>query len=67
MTATALKDPTAMQTVAPAVQLEGVTKRFGSVLALDGINLEVQPGEFVCLVGASTADNIATVLLRVKG
>jgi NitT/TauT family transport system ATP-binding protein len=23
------------------------------VLALDGINLDVQPGEFVCLVGAS--------------
>ena len=23
------------------------------MLALDGINLDVQPGEFVCLVGAS--------------
>jgi NitT/TauT family transport system ATP-binding protein len=34
-----------------------VTKRYGrgagSVLALDGIDLDVRPGEFVCLVGAS--------------
>jgi NitT/TauT family transport system ATP-binding protein len=34
-----------------------VTKRYGrgagSVLALDGIHLDVKPGEFVCLVGAS--------------
>lgn len=66
MTATALKDPTAMQTVAPAVQLEGVTKRFGSVLALDGINLEVQPGEFVCLVGASGCGK-STLLNLVSG
>lgn len=40
-----------------AVRLAGVTKRFGrgagSVLALDGIDLDVAPGEFVCLVGAS--------------
>ena len=39
------------------VRLDAVTKRYGrgsgSVLALDGINLDVQPGEFVCLVGAS--------------
>jgi NitT/TauT family transport system ATP-binding protein len=39
------------------VRLENVTKRYGrgagSTLALDGINLDVQPGEFVCLVGAS--------------
>ena len=34
-----------------------MTKRYGrgagSVLALDGIDLDVRPGEFVCLVGAS--------------
>jgi NitT/TauT family transport system ATP-binding protein len=40
-----------------SVRLDAVTKRYGrgsgSVLALDGIDLDVQPGEFVCLVGAS--------------
>jgi NitT/TauT family transport system ATP-binding protein len=39
------------------VHLDAVTKRYGrgagSVLALDGIDLDVRPGEFVCLVGAS--------------
>ena len=42
---------------APRVALNAVSKRFGSgdngVLALDRISLEVQAGEFVCLVGAS--------------
>jgi NitT/TauT family transport system ATP-binding protein len=40
-----------------ALQLESVTKVFGRgaerVLALDGVDLQVRPGEFVCLVGAS--------------
>jgi NitT/TauT family transport system ATP-binding protein len=39
------------------VHLEDVTKRHGrgagSTLALDAIDLDVRPGEFVCLVGAS--------------
>ena len=42
---------------APRVALNAVSKRFGSgdngVLALDGVSLQVQAGEFVCLVGAS--------------
>jgi NitT/TauT family transport system ATP-binding protein len=39
------------------VRLAGVSKRHGAgasaVLALDGVSLDVAPGEFVCLVGAS--------------
>ena len=41
----------------PAISIEGVHKVYGPrgnhVLALSDISLEVQPGEFVCLVGAS--------------
>ncbi len=42
---------------APAVRLEAVTKVYGrgdrAVTALDGVDLEVAPGEFLCVVGAS--------------
>jgi NitT/TauT family transport system ATP-binding protein len=41
----------------PAVSLRNVSRAFGergaAVLALDRVNLDVRPGEFVCLVGAS--------------
>jgi NitT/TauT family transport system ATP-binding protein len=41
----------------PAVRLQGVGKTFGTgtsaVTALREIDLQVQPGEFVCLIGAS--------------
>lgn len=40
---------------APAVQVRAVTKRFSrvGVPVLDGIDLTIAPGEFVCLLGAS--------------
>jgi NitT/TauT family transport system ATP-binding protein len=40
-----------------AVALRGITKAYGQgerrVVALDGLDLDVAPGEFVCVVGAS--------------
>jgi polar amino acid transport system ATP-binding protein len=35
------------------VRAEGVHKRFGRLEVLKGVSLEVQPGEVVCLIGAS--------------
>ena len=56
MTAT-LKVLASEQTVTPAVRLTGVSKSFGrgtsAVTALAGVDLDVRPGEFVCLLGAS--------------
>ncbi|MRG59082.1 ATP-binding cassette domain-containing protein [Agromyces sp. CFH 90414] len=38
----------------PAIRIDHVGKRFGAgPLVLDDVNLEVEPGEFVCLLGAS--------------
>jgi putative spermidine/putrescine transport system ATP-binding protein len=36
-----------------AVRLEGLTRRYGSVLALDGLDLDIAGGEFVALLGPS--------------
>jgi ABC-type Fe3+/spermidine/putrescine transport system ATPase subunit len=38
---------------APVVALEGVTRRFGEVVAVDDLSLSLQPGEFVTLLGPS--------------
>ena len=37
-----------------AVSLKGVSKQFtAGVIALDGIDLDVEPGEFISLIGPS--------------
>jgi NitT/TauT family transport system ATP-binding protein len=54
----------------PAVTIEGAAKVFGrgadAVVALDGVDLEVHPGEFVCLLGASGCGK-STLLNLVAG
>ncbi|HEU0304752.1 MAG TPA: amino acid ABC transporter ATP-binding protein [Gaiellaceae bacterium] len=37
----------------PVVELQGVSKRFGEHLVLDGIDLEVRAGEVMVIIGAS--------------
>jgi NitT/TauT family transport system ATP-binding protein len=55
------------EAVAASVRLHAVTKRFPrGVLALDGIDLSVRPGEFVCVVGASGCGK-STLLNLVSG
>jgi simple sugar transport system ATP-binding protein len=41
--------------LASAVELRGITKRFGSVVACDHVDLEVQPGEIHGLLGQNGA------------
>ncbi|MEL7132287.1 MAG: ATP-binding cassette domain-containing protein, partial [Pseudomonadota bacterium] len=42
-----------LDAVAPRLSLRGVTKSFGDVQVLRGINMDIAPGEMVCLIGAS--------------
>ncbi|HAU11594.1 MAG TPA: hypothetical protein DCS41_09005 [Gammaproteobacteria bacterium] len=42
-----------MTSTVPAIQLQDVKKRFGSLDVLCGINLEVDPGGVVCVIGPS--------------
>jgi ABC-2 type transport system ATP-binding protein len=56
----------------PAIRVEGVRKRFGSVQALEGISLTAEPGTVLALLGPNgagktTAVRILTTLLAPDG
>ena len=42
---------TALETVKNAIKMENITKRFGSVVANNGINMELHEGEILSLLG----------------
>ena len=39
----------------PAIEIKQMHKRFGAVTALEGIDLEINPGEFFALLGPNGA------------
>jgi len=51
---------------APALRLEGITKHFGGIVAIQRFDLEVEPGEIVALVGDNGAGK-STLVKIVSG
>jgi len=49
--------------MAPAVELDGVTKRYGDTAAVDDVSLSVREGEFFTLVGPSGCGKTTTLRL----
>jgi thiamine transport system ATP-binding protein len=47
----------------PAVELDGVTRRYGETTAVEGLSLAVQEGEFFTLVGPSGCGKTTTLRL----
>ena len=45
----------------PAIRLEGVAKRYGDVIAVDGIDLDVRDGEFFSMLGPSGSGKTTTL------
>jgi putative spermidine/putrescine transport system ATP-binding protein len=50
----------------PAVAIRNITKRFGDVVAVDGVSVDIAPGEFFSLLGPSGSGK-TTILRMIAG
>jgi ABC-2 type transport system ATP-binding protein len=46
---------------APTISTQGLTRRFGDLLAVDGVNLQVAPGQFFGFLGPNGAGKSTTI------
>jgi putative spermidine/putrescine transport system ATP-binding protein len=58
--------PTRPAERAGAVEFRGITKRYGEVAAVDNVSLQIEPGEFVSLLGPSGSGK-STLLMLLAG
>ena len=51
------------RTALPDIRLRGLTKRYGDVAAVDGVDLDIARGEFFTLLGPSGSGKTTTLRL----
>jgi branched-chain amino acid transport system ATP-binding protein len=52
--------------VEPLLKVDGLTKHFGGVVASDGVNLDVRPGELHAIIGPNGAGK-TTLISQLTG
>lgn len=62
----AVADPAPRDTSAPILELADVSKRFGSVIALRDVSLQVRPGSVTCVLGDNGAGK-STLIKTLSG
>src|ERR1700761_2741351 len=62
-TAQDARTPVPAQDAPPAIELRAVSKRYGSHTAVESLDLEIQEGEFFCLLGPSGCGKTTTLNL----
>ena len=62
MSALAAASPAAAQAAKPLLQLRGVETFYGKIQALKGVDIDVNQGEIVTLIGANGAGNSTTMM-----
>lgn len=45
------------------VQLQNLSKRYGDVVAVDGVSLQIEPGKFITLLGPSGSGKTTTLMM----
>jgi branched-chain amino acid transport system ATP-binding protein len=61
-----MAEPVAQAATAPLLQVRGVKTFYGNIMALRGVDLDVQPGEIVTLIGANGAGK-STLMMTIFG